>query len=113
MFYKGLFLRLSVDRHTPFWQPPQTNKKIKQKGPKLGGKGTPSGGASVLGWAVGPGVRAFPWHPVVGRQACWHPWLHGRGGVGLDVQWGLLAGEEPEHGGRHGLHVNLSTETGS
>lgn len=27
--------------------------------------------------------------------------------TGLDVQWGLLAGEEPEHGGGHGLHVDL------
>lgn len=28
---------------------------------------------------------------------------------GLDVQRGLLARQEPEHGGRHGLHVDLST----
>lgn len=29
------------------------------------------------------------------------------GRAGLDVQGGLLAGEEPEHGGGHGLHVDL------
>lgn len=34
------------------------------------------------------------------------------GWTGLDVQWGLLASEEPEHGGRHGLHVDLSTREG-
>lgn len=26
-----------------------------------------------------------------------------------DVQWGLLAGKQTEHGGRHRLHVNLGT----
>lgn len=34
--------------------------------------------------------------------------LGGAGWVGLDVQRGLLAREEPEHGRRHGLHVDLS-----
>lgn len=28
---------------------------------------------------------------------------------GLDVQRGLLARQEPEHGSRHGFHVDLST----
>ena len=56
----------------------------------------PFRGASVLGWAVGSGVRSWVRLPLLGVQA-----------GSLDVQRGLLACEEPEHGGRHGLHMDL------
>lgn len=83
----------------PFLSPPKKKKKV-------GGEGRPFRGASVLGGAVGvrgqvPGP-AFPAPLKPGG-------LGGAGWVGLDVQRGLLAREEPEHGGRHGLHVDLST----
>jgi hypothetical protein len=74
----------------------------------------PFRGASVLGWAMGSGNRALSWllAPLGPGGLAWCPWLHGKSWVDLDVQRGLLAREEPEHGSRHGLHVNLSTETG-
>lgn len=44
-----------------------------------------------------PGLAPAPWGAV----------------GGLDVERGLLACEEPEHGGRHGLHVDLPREKGA
>lgn len=40
------------------------------------------------------------------------PSRQGSAGPGLDVQRGLLAREEPEHGGGHGLHMDLPTREG-
>lgn len=112
-FVPATLLRLKKKKIcTPFGKNKQTRKqKIKQK--HLGGEGTPFR-ASVLGWAVGSRGRALSWLPdfLGPGGSAWRPQLRGRGWVGLDVQRGLLAREEPEHGSRHGLHVNLSTETG-
>ena len=52
--------------------------------------------AGVLGCAVGSGVRSWVWLPLIRVEA-----------GSLDVQRGLLAREQSEHGGRHGLHVDL------
>lgn len=86
LFYRDCFLGSSLNSDIPLLV-----QKI-----KVGDEGMPFSRAGVLGCAVGSGVRSWVWLPLIRVQA-----------GSLDVQRGLLACEQSEHGGRHGLHVDL------
>lgn len=86
LFYRDCFLGSSLNSDIPLLV-----QKI-----KVGGEGMPFSRAGVLGCAVGSGVRSWVWLLLIRVQA-----------GSLDVQRGLLACEQSEHGGRHGLHVDL------
>lgn len=86
LFYRDCFLGSSLNSDIPLLV-----QKI-----KVGGEGMPFSRAGVLGCAVGSGVRSWVWLLLIRVQA-----------GSLDVQRGLLTCEQSEHGGRHGLHVDL------
>lgn len=86
LFYRDCFLGPSLNTDIPL-----SVQKI-----KVGGEGMPFSRAGVLGCTVGSGVRSWVWLPLIRVEA-----------GSLDVQRGLLAREQSEHGGRHGLHVDL------
>lgn len=77
---------LLQQRHTPFMSKNKWVVRAPSREP------VSLGGLWGQGSGLGSGLRLL-WAQV--------------GWTGLDVQRGLLAREEPEHGGRHGLHVDL------
>lgn len=102
-FYQGFFL-LRRSRHTPFgrtgerWMVRACPLGESVSLARLGTRGFRS--CSAPGRGVGTGRLWTPLVPGVPAVQCHRL-------VGLDVQRGLLARKEPEHGSRHGLHVDL------
>lgn len=61
-------------------------------------------------WVVRGSLQGSGRRRRAGVRSRVRPPAPGPGAGGLDVQRGLLAREQPEHGSRHGLHVDLQRE---